>query len=131
MARYYFNLRDGGGGYRDADGINLEDDAAAVAYANIIAAELVRNRERRTRQWRLSIENEAGEIVFETALIAYDRTIAHFAPSVRRSMEDLGRRCLDLREAITQSRSVTLQARATIARSRGKPYLVRLEGEPV
>src|SRR5262245_18326154 len=131
MARYFFNLRDGSRGYLDHTGVDLPSDDAAVDHARLVAAELVRNRERKTRHWRIDVQNEEGKRIFETALISQDRTLAHLRPPLRKLVEELGERCCALQETIAVARVTVRQSRALVARSRGRPHLAADRGELV
>ena len=65
MARYFFDLIDGERGYSDAEGVEFADDDSAADYACRVAAELVRNREPETMQWRIDVRNEGGATLFQ------------------------------------------------------------------
>lgn len=60
MRRYFFTLRDDGPGYSDPTGVELPHDQAALDYARLIAAELMRHREQETRHWCIDVKNDAG-----------------------------------------------------------------------
>src|SRR5262245_28307168 len=131
MARYFFNLKDGAGGYADQDGVDLPDDDAARDYASVVAAELMKNREIKARHWRIEVQDAEGQRLFEIAFISEDRTLRHLEASTKRAMEELSKRRCALSEGIHASRTVQRQAKAVVAKSRGKPYLAADSGEAI
>ena len=131
MTRYFFNLRDGGRGYRDDAGIELPNDDAAKEHADLVAAELMRNRERVARHWRIDVHGAQREKICEVAFIAHDRTLSHLSPPLKEAMAELSDRSCALREAITEARALLRQAKALVARSRGRPHLVADHGEGI
>jgi hypothetical protein len=131
MRRYFFHLRDGFRGYADSSGVDLSSDDAAQDYARRVGAELMKNREVEVRHWRIQVQDEDGQLLFEIPLITLDLTLSHLSPPHKKAMEELSQRCYALREAIAQARVVQNQARALIAKSRGRPYLAADNGDRV
>ena len=131
MQRYYFHLRDGYRGYSDSEGVRLPNDDAAHEHSHRVASELLKNRERKVRHWRIQVQADGGHILFEVALITLDQTLSHLSPLRKKAMEELSQRCYALREAIEQARTVQVQARALVAKSRGRPYLAAEDGDGV
>ena len=87
MAQYFFHLRDGVEGIRDAEGVELPDDAAAIDYARIIAFELMKNCEPQTRHWLLAIVGENGQSVSELRFAVIDNTMNHLSARSRALVE--------------------------------------------
>src|SRR5262249_17633389 len=84
MARYYFQLRDGHGGLNEPEPCDLPDDEAALAYARAVATEVMKNRERDTRHWRIGIRREREADCFtELQFAATDGTLNHLVGSLR------------------------------------------------
>jgi hypothetical protein len=131
MHRYYFHLRDGYRGYLDSEGVRLPNDDAAHEHARRVASELLKNRERKVRHWRIQVQIAGGRILFEVALITLDRTLSHLSPLHRKAMEEFSQRCYALGEAIAQARAIQVQARALVAKCRGRPYLAVEDGEGI
>jgi hypothetical protein len=131
MHRYYFHLKDGCGGYTDSTGVCLPSEDAARDYAVRVGVELMKNRERKARHWRIHVHGEQGQLIFEIPLITLDKTLSHLSPSHKEAMEQLSHRCYALREAIEKARAVRNQARALMAKSRGQPYLAADHGESI
>ncbi len=131
MRRYFFHLRDGYRGYADSTGVNLSDDDTARGYACRVGSELMKNRELEVRHWRIQVQNEDEQTIFEIPLITLDATLSHLSPLHKKAMEELSHRCYALREAIAQARIVQNQARALIAKSRGRPYLAADHGDEI
>ena len=131
MRRYFFHLRDGYRGCADSTGVSLPSDDAARDYAQRVGGELLKNRESKVRHWRIQVQDKDEQTLFEIPLITLDLTLNHLSPLHRKAMEELSQRCYALREAIAQARLVRDQARALVAKSRGRPYLAADNGEGV
>jgi hypothetical protein len=131
MRRYYFHLRDGYRGYADRSGVSLPSDEAAREHADCVATELMKNRERKVRHWRIQVRDAQGKRLFEVPFIGLDRTLSHLSPPLKKAMEELSQRCYALREAIADARASLIQASALLAKSRGRPYLATDDGEEI
>jgi hypothetical protein len=131
MPRYYFNLRDGGGGVTDPEGTDLPGRAAAKAYAAQVATELMGRAEVKRRHWQLDVSDGAGKVLFSVPFAAVDTTIDHLAPTTRSLIEQLCRNRRELGEAVFEARLAALKSKATIARSKGKPYLAAHLGRQI
>lgn len=129
MPIYSFALRDGSPTMRDEEGIRLPDRKHARDYALKVVGELMWRRERQTRSWCLDVYEGHGKLVFTIPFASVDSTLDHLSPALRATVE---RRCelsRQLAEA-TYTASVTVrEARAVVARARGKPYLAVHAGE--
>lgn len=77
MPRYFFDIKDGSRGYRGLSGMEFITDDAARERSHRVAAELLKNQERRARHWRIAGRDEGGRNVIEVPLIAHDRTLTH------------------------------------------------------
>jgi hypothetical protein len=130
MAQYFFDLRDWEPGLNRVN-LDLPDDRSAADHARCVAGELVKNREKRVRHWRIEVRNDQGERIFSTPLLAYDRTLDHLAPLVRLLIERLVNRRAALQEAIASARTTQRKSRALVSRSRGRPHLVAERGEAI
>jgi hypothetical protein len=130
MAHYFFELRDGEPGRNRVD-VDLPDDPSAAEHARCVAGELIRNREKRVRHWRIEVRNDEGVVIFSTPLLAYDRTLDHLAPLVRMLIERLVNRRAALQEAVAAARTTQRKSRALVSRSRGRPHLVAERGEAI
>jgi len=131
MRRYYFQLKDGYRGFADHSGVRLPSDDAAREHAHRVAAELMKNREQKARHWRIAVRDEHGKTLFEVPFIAIDGTLSHLSPPLKKAMEELSQRCYALREAIAAARTVQIQAKAVMAKSRGRPHLAADHGEEI
>jgi hypothetical protein len=131
MRRYYFHLKDGCRGYADRSGVRLPSDEAAREHAQSVATELMKNREGKARHWRIAVRNKHGKTLFEVPFIGLDGTLSHLSPPLKKAMEELSQRCYALREAIADARAIQLQARALLAKSRGRPYLAADDGDEI
>ena len=131
MASYFFNLRNAQGGYVDRTGVELADDDAARMYACLVAGELMKNREIQAWHWRIDVRDSEGRRLFEVAFVSHDPRVRRMHPSHQEKLEKLSERRCELAEAMDQSRAVKQQAKAVVAKARGKPYLAADEGEEV
>jgi hypothetical protein len=123
MTRYFFDLRDGSDRIRDAEGVDLEDEAAATAYARSLAGELMKNRELQTRHWLVHVAAENGERVCEVGFATVDKTLDHLGAERRKLIEQRCEKHLALAETIARAHEIVCQSRALVSRSRGQPYL--------
>jgi len=80
MPRYFFNLNDGCNIIPDPEGTDLPDDHAARTHAFRVMRELARNREERTRAWRLVVCEEGQTTCFELAFAPVDDTRYRYPP---------------------------------------------------
>jgi hypothetical protein len=129
MRRYFFHLRDGGRGYVDHLGVHLADDGAAAEHARRVAAELVKNRERLARLWRIEVQDEERHTICQITLVSQDQTLEHFSPMCKKLIEKTVHRRAALVEAVAASRAAVRRSRALVARSRGRPHLAAEQGE--
>jgi hypothetical protein len=123
MTKYFFDLLHDGVTILDSEGVLLSDDRAAEEYAAKIARELIRHKETKKRHWSVSVRN-ANETIFELPLYKVDDTLAALSPHVRRIIERTSRLRMEHLHALAELRATRLRVKATIARSRKKPYLI-------
>ena len=91
MPRYFFNLNDGRKIIPDLEGTVLPDHESARAHAGQVAQELARNRERKTRSWRLVVRDEQGILCFELPFESMDPLNPSIGPVMRAMAADAGR----------------------------------------
>jgi hypothetical protein len=130
MPLFRFNVR-GGQHFNDRDGTDLADLAHARAHAGRTACELMRHCERRVRDWRLEVRDEAGALVHELLFAALDPTLDHLQPPHRANVEQLSRSVAATKDAIRSCQMTVRQSRAILARITRKPYLAAVEGVDV
>ena len=129
MPNYTFELRDGSDPIDDDIGVILIDREDAYQYAQGVVRELMSGREAQTRTWRLDVyengvyENSA-ERVFAISFASLDATLDPLNPEFRALIERACERNRAVREVISDVRASVREARALVARSRGKPYLI-------
>jgi len=131
MRRYFFDLETGGRGYVDSLGVSLPDNDSAAAHARRVAAELVRNREKKTRFWQVEVRDESRELVAAIPLSTQDGTLQHLSPPLKKSVEEMSRRRHALQQALEAARITQRKSKALVARSRGKPHLAAEQGEAI
>jgi hypothetical protein len=131
MSMYFFNLVTPRETIIDASGTDLPDEASAREHARLVACELMRHREVVTRSWRVLVSDSGQGSCFELLFACVDSTIDHLTPELRKSVETLCTRSATLSDAIRAVRSTLLEARATIARAEGRPYLAARNGAAV
>jgi hypothetical protein len=126
MPNYTFALRDGSDPIEDDVGVTLTDRQHAYQYAQGVVLELMSGREAQTRTWRLDVYENSAERVFEIPFVSVDRTLETLQPELRVLIETLCERDRSFRES---ARNILREARARLARSRGKPYLITSSGK--
>jgi hypothetical protein len=126
---FLFNLRDGGAGVPDSEGVELPDIEAAKAYATEVARELMKCHELQKRDWRLDVRSGDGELLFDLPFATVDPTLDHLMPDLRRVIERLCENKLRLSETVFSTRALTLYLRAARARTQRKPYLAARFGQ--
>jgi hypothetical protein len=90
MPRYFFNLNDGQKIIPDPEGTMLPDHDSARAHAGQVVQELARNRERKTKTWRLVVRDEKGILCFELPFEAMDTLNPSIGPVMRAMAGDAG-----------------------------------------
>lgn len=128
MPKYTFELRDGSDGIGDGSGVDLPDRGCAFEFAQGIARELMSGREAQTRFWRLDVYENDRERVFEIPFVSLDHTLDYCDPQWRALITESCERFRSLKEAEHAARRTISEARALVARSRGKPYLATEAG---
>jgi hypothetical protein len=83
------------------------------------------------RHWQLDVSDEKGKVLFRVPFATVDTTIDHLAPTTRSLIEQLCRNRRELGEAVFEARLATLKSRATLARSKGTPYLAAQFGRRI
>jgi hypothetical protein len=131
MPTYTFEVIDGSGGIADDVGVNLRNRDDALRYAQNVIHELMSHREADTRHWRLDVYESEREPVFKIPFFSIDQSFAHLAPEWRARMEDVCGRRLALAEAAQAARATLSEARALVARSRGRLYLATDRGRKI
>jgi|SRR5262245_48638242 len=117
MPLFYFLLRAGRDNIPDREGIEFPDQETAHAHAFAVARELMRNREMKTRAWRIKVRDEdlrpSSEVLFATA----DDSIAHLQPPYRQSVEALSNSTANLFDVVDQVQMTLSNVRETLARA--------------
>jgi uncharacterized protein DUF6894 len=129
MPLYTFELQDGERQIGDETGIWFADRERALDHAHEVARELMTARETQTRTWRLDVY-EDGTRVQEVPFASMDPTLNHLHPTLRTTVERWCDTVRNFRETMTVARATVRESRALVARSRGKPYLAAVGGEP-
>ena len=124
MPNYTFELRDGSDPIEDDVGVSLTDRQDAYQYARGVVRELMSGREAQTRTWRLDVYENSAERVFAIPFATIDATLDALDPEFRALVERACERNRALREVISDVQTTVQEARALVARSRGKPYLI-------
>ena len=128
MPLYTFELHDGSCRITDDDGIHLTNREQALCYAYEVVREMMNHRERDARTWRLDVYEDCDQL-FEIPFVRLDETLDHLDPRWRSIIEDHCARRLSLSETYSAARVTMREARALVARSRGKPYLAADRGQ--
>jgi hypothetical protein len=131
MPRYYFNVRNGLGDLVDRDGTELPDVLTARNYARDLARELMRRDEARKRHWHVVVCDADRNELFDVPFISIDESIRHFKLETRRLIEITCEKRMALAKALFEARMNVLRVRATVARSRAKPYIAAEGGHAI
>jgi len=83
MPHYFFNLNDGRKVIPDLEGTALPDHDCARAHAGQVVRELARNREQKTRSWRLVVRDEHGTLCFELPFESMDAPNPPIGPATQ------------------------------------------------
>jgi hypothetical protein len=129
MARYTFELLDGAHQISDETGIWFADRERAVEHAQSVARELMQNHELQSRSWRVDVYEE-GLCVHELLFASIDPTLDQLRPELRIEVEQACNTVRRFKEALCAAETTMREARALVARSRGKPYLATVAGKP-
>ena len=117
MPLFYFILRAGRDSVPDREGIEFPDQKAAHAHAVEVAHDLMRNREIKTRAWRIGVRDEdlrpCSEVLFATA----DDSMAHLRPPYRYTVEALYNSTANLFDVVDQVQMTLSNVRETLARA--------------
>ena len=117
MPFFYFILKTGREKIPDREGVEFPDQDAARTHATAVAQELMRNRELRTRPWRLEVRDEDLQPCFEILFGAVDNSIAHLPPVYRQSVESLSWGTANLMDAFENVRTTLSSVKETMAQA--------------
>jgi hypothetical protein len=128
MPLYNFALHDGEYAIED-DGMWLADRERAVEHAHDVARELMKAREAQTRSWHIEVY-EGGRRLDRVPFATVDPTLDHLAPPLRTAVEASCESIHSIRQIVSAAHATVRESRALVARSRGRPYLAVVRGEP-
>ena len=117
MPLFYFILKTGREKIPDREGLEFPDRDTARGHAEIVVDELMRNRELKTRSWRLEVRDEDLQPCFEILFAAVDKSIIHLPPVYRQSVELLSKSTANLLDAFEDVQATLLNVKATLARA--------------
>ena len=123
MAAYTFRVLDGCGDIDDESGVTFRSRDRAIRYARDIVHELMRNREVKTRSWRLDVYENGDGPICTIPFASIDPTLDHLLPNLRMAVEMASERRRLFCEVLHAANDTMQESRALVARSRGKPYL--------
>ena len=129
MPHFHFHLRARGMVYRDDDGTDFPDIAAAHEHACAVARELMWNSAGATRHWSLRVDDEAGTRQFDLYFADIDPSLAAYSPQMRLLVGQTCRRLGALADVLAAAHAIRMESRVLLARARGKPQLVHAKGE--
>jgi hypothetical protein len=131
MPLYFFNVRKGSGDFADREGTELPDDLGARSYARGLARDVMRGNESRKRHWHVVVCDAGGNELFDLPFVSIDESLGHLNPDSRRLIEVMCEKRMALAEALFETRMNILRVRATVARSRSRPYVAAEHGHAV
>jgi len=129
MPVFFFNLKHGGGVLYDPHGTDLADERTARCHANETARELMRNRETKTRFWRLQVCDARRATLFELSFAELDDTLAELRPELRTSVRDVCAKSAVLSDVIGEVQQTLLQIRGALLRADNAPWLAVVDGD--
>lgn len=129
MTRYFFDLCSDAGTAADEIGTELPDPLAALEYGYEVARELARNNTPKSRTCCISVRDETGRVLSNLPFADVDEAICQLHPKSRALIRTCFERRSSLRDAVRVAREAIRLSRATVARSRGKPYLAAADGK--
>src|SRR5262249_24074151 len=115
----------------DPGGTELADFGEARAHPGLVAQELIRNNEAAARHWQVEVRDCDRKLLFELPFTAVDRSLDTLSPNTRPLGERMAHRRRELADVIAAVRQTVLQARSTLARARGRPYLAVEAGRDI
>jgi hypothetical protein len=128
MPVFYFRLRDGNFEFRDDQGQELPDLAAARAYAVQVARELIRKSETEKRHCRLDVYDER-DLVAEVPFATVDPTLDHLSLDLRQLVERICETRREFAETLSSLEFLILRLRQM--RGLSNPYLVAQDGRQI
>jgi hypothetical protein len=131
MPLYFFNVRNGSGDFADREGTALPDVLSARTYAQGLAREVMLGNESRKRHWHVVVCDSDGRELFDLPFVSIDESIRHLNADSRRLIEVMCEKRMALAETLFETRMNILRVRATVARSRSRPYLAAEHGHAV
>jgi hypothetical protein len=131
MPLYFFNVRNGSGDFADRDGTELPDIRSATSYARDLARELMLRNESRKRHWHVLVSDADRNELFDLPFVAIDDSLDHLNPETKRLIEVMCEKRMALAEMVFETRMNVLRVRATVARSRARPYIAAESGHAV
>jgi len=117
MPLFYFILKTGREKIPDREGLEFPDRDTARGHAEIVVDELMRNRELKTRSWRLEVRDEDLQPSFEILFATVDKSIVHLPPVYRQSVELLSSSTANLLDAFEDVRGTLSNVKETLARA--------------
>ena len=121
MPVFFFNLKHRGGVLYDPHGTDLADERAARCHADQTVRELMRNRETKTRFWRLQVCDAGRTPLFELSFAELDDTLAELRPELRTSVRDVCAKSGVLTDVIGEVQQTSLRIRGTLSRTDNAP----------
>jgi hypothetical protein len=131
MPDYTFKLRDDGGGIADDSVVSLPNDEAAYGYACDVARELLQGRDGVMRHWALDILTANGNKVSEILFAEVDPSLEHLRAELRVTVNQANHVRRSFKDASFAAAQTKREAKALLARSRGKPYLAADSGRKI
>jgi hypothetical protein len=131
MPLYFFNVRNGAGDFADRDGTELPDIRHAVSYARDLARELMLRNESSKRHWHVLVSDADRNELFDLPFITIDDSLSHLNPETKRLIETMCEKRMALAETVFETRMNVLRVRATVARSRARPYIAAEFGHAI
>jgi uncharacterized protein DUF6894 len=131
MPMYYFNLKTQEGRELDPEGVELFDDVEAGEFGKDVALELMRQRETKTRFWRIEICDAERKRIDELLFASVDPLIDALSPAHRITVQQASARTAALIDTILDTRNSYYELKARLSASEGSPYVASVDGATI
>lgn len=116
MPLFYFVLKAGRKSYPDTEGKEFDDEAGALAHGIAVARELMRNREAKTRHWRIQICDDYLMPLHECLFADVDEMLEVFSEDLQHSIAAVARTPANMSDAFKEIEATMADIRGTLSR---------------
>jgi len=114
MALFYFIIKVGRESYPDPKGDEFNDLHGAKKHAEVVAGELMRNREFKTAHWRIQVCDDYLQPLHECLFAEVNQKLARYDEEMRGSVIRAARSAAAMNDAMQQIGHTMLDLRQTM-----------------